>query len=273
MSNKMLFNFEQIKLSDPTKTLTLRNAFVAEMTRRFNKLKRLINQKILDEDVFNFTLRVYESVELRNNFIFKTTAQKIDDFRTWLEEQENSLLLAEGWTNPYIKRGYNKGTQRAQIELKKLGIEGTGFNLWGRVSDEKLQLLYTRTFTELRDITTAMDQQISRVLADGLLEGRGAKEIARAIVDRVDAIGKTRATTLARTEIVRAHNQGNLEQLKQAGVEGIMIQAEWSTAGDNRVCSICGPLEGNVYNIDKVPSIPHHPNCRCVALPYIEGYK
>ena len=43
------------------------------------------------------------------------------------------------------------------------------------------------------------------------------------------------------------------------------------TAGDDRVCEKCAALEGRIFTLDEIEFlIPLHPNCRCLALPYIE---
>ena len=136
---------------------------------------------------------------------------------------------------------------------------------------DRIGLLYTRTFSELKGITQAMDQQISRVLAQGIAEGRNPREIARILNNRVDKIGITRARALARTEIIRAHHQATIAEYKQFGVEGVKVKAEWLTAGYG-VCPECSDLEGRVFTLDKIEGmIPLHPNCRCVAIPYLGG--
>ena len=43
------------------------------------------------------------------------------------------------------------------------------------------------------------------------------------------------------------------------------------TAQDEKVCSQCLALQGKIFSLDEIePMIPLHPNCRCIALPYIE---
>jgi SPP1 gp7 family putative phage head morphogenesis protein len=80
-----------------------------------------------------------------------------------------------------------------------------------------------------------------------------------------------RAEMLARTEIIRAHHLATIQEYRNWGVLGIYVKGEWKTAGDDRVCSQCASLEGNIYTLDEIESmIPLHPNCRCIALPYIE---
>ena len=44
------------------------------------------------------------------------------------------------------------------------------------------------------------------------------------------------------------------------------VAAEWRfvTMGDNKVCEICAPYDGNIYVLGETrPTLPLHPNCRC----------
>lgn len=104
-----------------------------------------------------------------------------------------------------------------------------------------------------------------------------------------------RGYNIARTELSFAYNQGSYEGTKQAQAAGYMGEVEkvWCTADDERVCSICGSLEGTPVGMDddfyyefkdrdgntirrrinpkltdpdtgKVP--PAHPSCRCTVI-------
>ena len=57
----------------------------------------------------------------------------------------------------------------------------------------------------------------------------------------------------------KATAEAELQAFKDAGVKKVM----WLTERDNRVCDICYPLDGKVFDIDSVPDIPQHWNCRC----------
>ena len=57
----------------------------------------------------------------------------------------------------------------------------------------------------------------------------------------------------------KATAEAELQAMKDAGVTKVM----WLTERDDRVCDICYPLDGKVFNIDSVPDIPQHWNCRC----------
>ena len=77
--------------------------------------------------------------------------------------------------------------------------------------------------------------------------------------------------TLARTEVINAYTEGTLDSYERLGVEEVQGRAEWSTAGDDRVCPQCAGMEGAVFTIREARGlIPLHPNCRCAWLPVID---
>lgn len=106
-----------------------------------------------------------------------------------------------------------------------------------------------------------MDQQISRILAAGIGEGRGPYDIARQLNERVDKIGVTRSRMLARTEVINAHADASLNAYEEAGLEGVDVEAEWLTAAD--ACPECEEASnGGPYTISEARGlIPFHPNC------------
>ena len=92
-----------------------------------------------------------------------------------------------------------------------------------------------------------------------------------------------RGYNIARTELAFAYNQASYEGTKQAQAAGYMGETVkvWCTADDERVCSICGGLEGKIIAMDedfnfktklegrndtikRVP--PAHPGCRCGVM-------
>lgn len=60
-------------------------------------------------------------------------------------------------------------------------------------------------------------------------------------------------------------DEATLKAFRDTGVKKV----KWVTEKDDRVCPVCGPRDGKVYDIDKVPPKPH-PNCRCILLPVKE---
>lgn len=304
---------------DPTRTLTLRNRFVREMSKRFNKLASVIRQSIDTNDCFGLragTTRRFltQQVARPGQFAFTTSQEKIEAFMLWLDSLQQEYILSGGrrgaellarlgtgginsrWTDQYIDTAYAQGLRRARVEMRAQGIpypdydtmlddQGLQMLFSQPVHLDNLGILYLRTYSDLQGITTAMDTVISRVLAQGMAEGRNPRVIADALVkiitgkgeslDLVDSLGrfipaKRRAEILARTEIIRAHHIASIAEYERAGVLGVRVMAEWSTAGDGRVCEICAEMSGIIYSLERIKSlIPAHPQCRCVAVPVI----
>lgn len=48
------------------------------------------------------------------------------------------------------------------------------------------------------------------------------------------------------------------------GYSAGITRVRWATRLDERVCPICGPLEGRIYRKGQfLPPLPAHPGCRC----------
>lgn len=217
----------------------------------------------------------WDADDLRGrDFDFSRDAEKHDAFMRWLRgQQENGVLdVIDDGENVYVDRAYERGVKNANSWSDAENPDPSiNFALDRPVHRDKLDLLYQRNFQALRGITEEVDRQISRVLANGLAEGVGQKEIATRLNDRIDKIGKTRATTLARTETMYAHNEASItqyERINDSDVE-LQVKTEVSTAGDQHVCEICEPFDGRVFSTDDARSKgpPFHPRCRCVLIP------
>jgi SPP1 gp7 family putative phage head morphogenesis protein len=101
------------------------------------------------------------------------------------------------------------------------------------------------------------------------------------LADKIgDLIGDdARAETIARTETMRASNQGQQELWAQAEDAGLLTgkeEQEWIVTPDDRLCPICEPMDGvtapmggsfRLNTGEVVDGPPAHPNCRCtIAL-------
>ncbi len=263
---------------DPTRTITLRRAFTTAMSKRFRLLKKRITDLILKEDAFGLK----EAPTYNTRWQYQTSLQKLAAFRMWLQDQMKSIVTQGDWWQAYIEDGYRKGAKRAFDDVTKsdpnmdkpIGpwYQGTKRDFmsgsFGRVVPvEKVKLLGSRVFSDLDGITDYMETRIVRELTDGLVQGMHPNQIASNMAKSV-SIGFERAKTIAQTEIIRSHAEGQLDGLERLGVDQVGVTVEWSTAGDNHVCKLCRPLEGVVLLIKEARGmIPRHPNCRCAYKP------
>lgn len=277
---------------DPSRTVTLRRQFILALRKRFHRLASELVELIEKEDAFLLKpLPVYFETVLNVKFAFSTDADKILAFREWLQDRINKGILHtdEGvdpekpWTSDFIHSAYKKGLIRAfNMARKKDKWRGTQFYegqkaqflsdvfLVGEATS-KLQLLYTRAYDHLKNITSDMSVKLGQTLAEGLAHGKGPREIAEEIERKVKGISRERAERLARTEIIHAHAEGQLDAFERLGVESVGVQAEWATAGDTSVCPRCAEMEGTIVPVKEAHGlIPLHPNCRCAWIPALD---
>ena len=263
--------------ADPTRTTALRNAFARDMKRRFKELIRAIRVGVDVNDAFGlsdanaFSLILFNQIQIpeAGAFAFPRSVDKMASFMRWLEQQvENGILtvgefdqigvgLESAWTNKYILDSYKRGIQRARYEMRRNDINIPSIDATGGVDLaiglplhlDRLGVLYTRVFSELKGITAQMDQLISRILAQGIADGDNPRLLARKLVATIDGAGvgelgitdslgrfipaARRAEILARTEIIRAHHQGMIQEYMNWGMQGVTILADWKTAGDH----------------------------------------
>jgi SPP1 gp7 family putative phage head morphogenesis protein len=86
--------------------------------------------------------------------------------------------------------------------------------------------------------------------------------------------GRRRAEILARTETIRAHHLANIQEYRRWKIFDVKVLAEFLTAGDARVCPQCATLHGSIWTLDEIETmIPVHPQCRCIAIPFIDKSK
>jgi len=121
-------------------------------------------------------------------------------------------------------------------------------------------------------ISEATRDMIRAQVAEAVRGGMSVQEIA-ALLEDAYAFSPARADLIARTELVRANNEGNLAGYKASGV---VTGKGWQTAEDELVEEICEhnaaagilPLDDDFPSGDPAP--PAHPRCRCAIYPAVE---
>lgn len=208
---------------------------------------------------------------------------KVKRFRSWLRDKMDSTLAGDRLIEEYISKGYRKGKGRgfddASAQRKAAGLEGLSRQEYLRQQEflrptvQKVKLLAGRAYNDLEGINSRMSTVMGRILADGLMRGRKASQIATDLANELD-LTKSRAEGIVHTEIVRAHAEGQLDALEDAGVEQVEASVEWDTADDGKVCPMCKPLEGVVLRVEEARGmLPRHPRCRCAWKPAGAGVR
>lgn len=286
---------------DPTRTASIVRAYEKDIVGRMKRLAKRIREVVVDDDCFGLVNKmtvfeqdrkdpvanVFLGKELVKNerFVFSTTEEKVAAFMDWLSDEVDEGILEvtkrdgrkivarNAWQDTYVRSTYQKGLDQSNAALLKAGIQTgvtsstIGHLFYRPFHADRVGVIYTRNFNQLRGITDAMDQGISRVLAEGMSKGLNPAQIAKNITEKVQNIGIIRGRVLARTEVINAHAEATLNLFQEYGLNNVAIKAEWSTAGWG-VCPKCIDEEGTVYTVEKARGlIPFHPNCRCCWIP------
>ena len=278
---------------DPTRTLTLRNAFSRAFAGRFRRLGAELSKLLVEEDAFGLKKRSFRTQVLTDEALgslfasntrwsFLDNPEKLKEFTEWLSEEVDRLIVPEDdrYWEDFITQGWIRGHSRAYEQVASVRGRSVFEAAFGGLKQqfltttlgrpetiEKVQILITGAKASITGMAEDLKNQVVRELAEGLTQGDNPKTIARRLNTRLN-ISKRRSKAIAQTNIIRAHAEGQLNSMEALGVEEVSAAVEWSTAGDNRVCPLCSPLSGVVRSIQKAKGlIPRHVNCRCTWIP------
>lgn len=170
----------------------------------------------------------------------------------------NSVVSVYKQTDGLAKKAYlDVATYAYLFALKE--AKKAGFNV--KKLEEKppiaedwiLDMLEESDFVTLYEYAPELRRKRQRLIEALAITPKPMQEIDKALkyVERQIAHYADKATA-----------EAALKAFKDVGVKKV----EWVTEHDNRVCAECAPLDGKVFDIDKVPPIPQHYHCRCQLL-------
>lgn len=133
---------------------------------------------------------------------------------------------------------------------------------------------YAYKFSE--DLEMVNVKKLRATLLEGINAGESIPDLVKRVNETYDNWTTSRSEMIARTETIRASNEGNLEGYRQSGVVEYKM---WLCAPDERTCEVCSDLADmdpigldDTYETDEggVDGPPAHPRCRCAIAPYLE---
>jgi len=172
------------------------------------------------------------------------------DMGFWTEEQQ-ALIRA---LRPEIERMVVAGAQTT-FDLLPVQFD------WALAAQDAIDFAQGYTF----DLVTGLDRTSQRTLqkqiAAYIENPTTLGELRKSLVP---SFGKTRANTIAVTEVTRAYARGEEIAARLSQNAGLLLEPIWHTNRDELVCPICGPNDGKRKSAGwTVANVPAHPNCRC----------
>lgn len=241
--------------NDPTQAKKISDRVEEELVGLFEQAKKDL-EKILPED---------KALEYRTNAIpaerLPQYFKKVDETFQYVNERGAEVFgrkLKDGTTVGEIPKAWQQGQVYAGIQL------GAPYEV-RKVAWEQIGNRIVEGQSDLKKLTDENAGRVRQIIADGIIKERKFGDITRDIVRETDKVGINRAVLIARTETMRAVNDGVLDRYKKSDVQYV----KWLAAGDERTCPDCKDLDGKIFPIDEVPPCPKHPSCRCTWTPVV----
>lgn len=140
------------------------------------------------------------------------------------------------------------------------------------VSDDQIKQIINASFhnaTWSQRIWANQDELKARLdvlLRRSLINGTGPRALAGQLRKTFN-VSSFQAERLMRTETARVQDTAGMDMFKKYNIKQVKWVAEPSA------CSICAGIasqNGGIYNLDDVPIIPAHANCRCAKAAYVD---
>lgn len=284
---------------DPTRSTMLRNAFVSDSNRRFNKLAVAVREAVQTKDVLGLGIQNNEKLKTpsKNAYAHMTPREKVEHFLNWIEEKYMETILATSrlfainkaaWTDKYDADAYKRGVILARSEMKKLGYTLSNQNIDNVLASyshkRMLSEIAADTYNGYRTIASSLNAHMTKIITDGFINGLTPKQMADRLIaiingspvghsEVVGLVGKfvpakLRGEIHARTAITKSHHLASVQEYENFGLTEVTVIAEFTSMKDGKVCSVCATLDGQTFTLEEIRTIiPVHARCRCFAKP------
>lgn len=251
--------------SDPTSTVSVQRAFARFLRGRVGHLNADIRQLLLEEDA----LGLGDGVGGRwADLSPAETARRFDDWMQRAIEAEVLTPIQSRKVRGWFERASKQAIRTANGELREFGVDVDA-------ADEVIQQDAVQESIDLQQedarqrVASWMDDfgTDARSLVTAAVGGDVALSTLVSDVTERAQVYKSHTTATASGRVVNQYNTTKLTAYDRvdADVE-LDVEAEFRTAGDDRVCELCQGLSGT-YSLEEAQqlTIPDdtHNLCRC----------
>lgn len=229
------------------------------MTEAFNAGREAVDWDVVAAAIdVNDAAAAFEAVIPSSHAIAKSLERsELEDYLA--EVMEDGFIIAAEELDSTLRAS-------AGQEVKEITIQGVTFSVkniaateWLRAHvGELIKTLPQTTLDEVREVIVQVYEEKKSVEVM-------TREIAASIGDR------KRARLIARTETLRAANEGQKKMWQEAKSVGLLDSSDlqvWLVSADEKLCKKCEPYDGVTAPIGEEfdeGGPPLHPNCRCTV--------
>jgi len=218
-----------------------------------------------------------EKVEDAILYLLRESKKKMIDFLKQ-NTQTNVIKQIKGFDRSIIEQvkdflnlNQSESVMGAVIEasfLKALDDAGKEIGNVFQIDKNMIDFLKGHALDRVDDLEEEMKNDLKAELERGVMNGEGIAKLSKRVDDIFDK-GTVRAKAIARTEVIKASNEGLLNGYKQSGIKG---KKQYVAKMDNRTSELCKRLNGQKVGMNsnfidpkgtwegRVP--PAHVNCR-----------
>jgi SPP1 gp7 family putative phage head morphogenesis protein len=127
----------------------------------------------------------------------------------------------------------------------------------------------------VQDLADSTRKRVERQVGIGLASGETVDQIVtrvrgtKAASYRDGVLDATRIEAQAVVRTAAAHVSTQARVATYEAMADVIEGVQWVATLDTSTCKICGPLDGQVFEIKKLPPQPAHFNCRCTTVPVL----
>jgi len=210
------------------------------------------------------------------------------------EDTVSSVLYPK---NEFVRKWQDKAKTEIEITMKASADRVIDVHEFGMAFDvqnpevQKWLKEYVPVFS--KNLEAVSTDKLRRELLEGLKAGEGVPELMKRVNGTYANWHKFRSESIARTEALRASNQGAIEAYKQSGV---VKKKVWITHFSSATCDWCKKMHNKVISLEKnffnkgdaftilvdgkkrtmkldysdTPCPPVHTRCRCTVAAVID---
>jgi hypothetical protein len=155
---------------------------------------------------------------------------------------------------PVLRDIYLEAAKQMIDDYPAIGVD------WGLVNNQALEWSRKYGFELVRGITETSKEGLQSAVGSFFEQQWTMGDLRGALEG---TFGPVRAEMIAATEVTRASVQGEMDLVDQLKEQGFEMVAIWQTSNDERVCPLCGPLDGTKQGEGWDDPPPLHVRCRC----------